>query len=65
LSITEICMGVGFNSLGSFSALFSHRAGMSPSEFRRRYRKTGAPEHKLPASLIPGCLSLMAGISEE
>ena len=27
LSITEICMAVGFSSLGSFSALFSRRVG--------------------------------------
>ena len=65
LSITEICMAVGFSSLGSFSALFSRRAGMSPSEFQRRYRPASAPEPHLPASLIPGCLSLMAGISEK
>jgi AraC-like DNA-binding protein len=38
LSVTDICMAVGFSSLGSFSALFSHRVGLSPSEFQRRYR---------------------------
>jgi AraC-like DNA-binding protein len=65
LSITEICMEVGFSSLGSFSALFSRRAGMSPSEFQRRYRTAPAPEPHLPASLIPGCLTLMGGISEK
>jgi AraC-like DNA-binding protein len=65
LSITEICMAVGFSSLGSFSALFSRRVGMSPSEFQRRYRPASTPERQLPASLIPGCLSLMAGISEK
>jgi len=64
LSITEVCMAVGFSSLGSFSALFSHRVGMSPSEFQRRYRPTSLPARELPTSLIPGCLSLMAGISE-
>ncbi|MBV8073645.1 MAG: helix-turn-helix transcriptional regulator [Acidobacteriaceae bacterium] len=65
LSITEVCMSVGFSSLGSFSALFSRRVGMPPSEFRRSYRPSLAPERELPASLIPGCLSLMAGISEK
>lgn len=64
LSITEVCMEVGFSSLGSFSTLFSRRAGMSPSEFQRRYRPASRPERQLPASLVPGCLSLMAGISE-
>jgi Helix-turn-helix domain len=63
LSITDVCMG--YSSLGSFSALFSRRVGMSPSEFQRRYRPGSAPERQLPASLIPGCLSLMNGISEK
>ena len=65
LSITDVCMAVGFSSLGSFSALFSRRVGMSPSEFQRRYRPASLPERQLPASLSPGCLSLMAGISEK
>jgi len=65
LSITDVCMEVGFSSLGSFSALFSRRVGMSPREFQRRYRPGSAPEQQLPATLIPGCLSLMAGISEK
>jgi AraC-like DNA-binding protein len=65
LSITDVCMAVGYSSLGSFSALFSRRVGMSPSEFQRRYRPGSAPERQLPASLIPGCLSLMTGISEK
>jgi len=65
LSITDVCMAMGYSSLGSFSALFSRRVGMSPSEFQRRYRPVSAPEPQLPASLIPGCLSLMTGISEK
>jgi AraC-like DNA-binding protein len=65
LSVTDVCMAVGFSSLGSFSALFSRRVGMSPSEFQRRYRPASLPENHLPASLVPGCLSLMAEISEE
>ena len=64
LSVTDVCMEVGFSSLGSFSALFSRRVGMSPSEFQRRYRPTSSPERQLPASLVPGCLSLMGKISD-
>jgi len=65
LSITEVCLEVGFSSLGSFSSLFSCRAGMSPSEFQRRHRPVSRPERQLPASLVPGCLPLMAGIPEK
>ena len=65
LSITDVCMAVGYSSLGSFSALFSRRVGMSPSEFQRQYRPAAATGRHLPAGLIPGCLSLMAEISEK
>jgi AraC-like DNA-binding protein len=33
-SITDICMEVGYSSLGSFSTTFSMLVGASPSEFR-------------------------------
>ena len=33
--ITEICMQVGYSSLGSFSATFSALVGVSPQQFRR------------------------------
>ncbi len=63
-SVTQICLEVGFTSLGSFSSRFSQRVGMSPSAFQRRYRPAkGRPPRELPPSLIPGCLSLMGGIS--
>ena len=34
LSITEICMEIGYESLGSFSALFRKATGISPSAYR-------------------------------
>ena len=35
LPITDICLSVGFESLGSFSWLFKKTYGFNPSEFRR------------------------------
>ena len=52
LTITEVCMLVGFESLGSFSARFKALVGMSPSEYRRQ-----ATRETLPP--IPGCFVLM------
>ncbi len=47
LSVSEICLDVGFQSLGSFSAAFRRVAGMTPTAYRATVE--GHP----PA--IPGC----------
>ena len=51
-SITDICMTVGFSSLGSFSALFSRRVGQSPSAYRVAARTSALP----PA---PACIHIL------
>lgn len=35
-SVTEVCMDVGFTSLGSFSRIFTEIVGMTPSTFREQ-----------------------------
>ena len=52
LAVTEICLALGFASLGSFSASFAERVGCSPTAYR-----TGARPAKAP----PLCMSLFAG----
>src|SRR5688572_5937891 len=47
-SVTEICMSVGFASLGTFSRVFREIVGESPSEYRRR--------GPLPA--VPSCFAM-------
>lgn len=58
-SVTDVCMEVGFSSLGSFSALFTRRIGEAPSAYRRRVRAMVQVPGVPPAELTPGCLSLM------
>jgi AraC-like DNA-binding protein len=58
-SVTDVCMEVGFSSLGSFSDLFSRRVGMPPSAYRRRARSMVTVPGALPKELFPGCLALM------
>lgn len=41
--VTDICMQVGFSSLGSFSRTFSEIVGESPSRFRNRGRMPPVP----------------------
>ena len=61
LTVTDVCMEVGFSSVGSFSAWFARRVGMPPSAYRRRVRPTATLPASSPASLHAGCLSLLAG----
>ncbi|HLG58088.1 MAG TPA: AraC family transcriptional regulator [Vicinamibacterales bacterium] len=58
-SVTDVCMEVGFTSLGSFSDLFARRVGVAPSVYRRQIRSVMAAPGVLPKALTPGCLTLM------
>lgn len=53
LSVTEICLLVGFASLGSFSSRFRDLVGQSPTDYRAAAVRTGG----VPP--IPGCVVLM------
>jgi AraC-like DNA-binding protein len=58
-SVTDVCMEVGFSSLGSFSTLFTRRVGEPPSMYRRRVRAMVQVPERRSADLTPGCLTLM------
>ena len=53
LTVTEICMLVGFTSLGTFSRRFADIVGRSPTDYRREAERLGGP------APIPGCFVLM------
>jgi len=53
-SVTEACLEVGFASLGSFSASFHRRVGVSPREWQRQTRRL-VQGIGLPALFIPSC----------
>jgi transcriptional regulator GlxA family with amidase domain len=55
LTVTEVCMLLGFSSLGSFSARFRELVGESPREYRDRWSARGGPR-------LPGCFLFMRGI---
>lgn len=42
LSVTEVCLAVGFTSLGSFSARFSELVGASPTAYAARDHEAAA-----------------------
>jgi AraC-like DNA-binding protein len=50
--VSEICLDVGFASLGTFSRTFREIVGESPSAYRRRFADGGA------ALRIPACWAM-------
>lgn len=56
LTVTEVCMLVGYSSLGSFSSKFRQLVGVTPSEYQAKFAD-GAPR-------IPGCFVFMHGLSD-
>ncbi len=55
LTVTEVCMLVGFASLGSFSSRFTQVVGESPTAYRDRWAARGGPR-------VPGCYLFMSGV---
>jgi AraC-like DNA-binding protein len=55
LTVTEVCMAVGFASLGSFSTRFTQLVGESPTAYRDRWAARGGPR-------VPGCFLFMRGV---
>jgi AraC-like DNA-binding protein len=54
LTVTEVCMMVGFSSLGSFSSRFAELVGETPTAYRDRWAARGGPH-------VPGCYLFMRG----
>ena len=50
--VTEICLDVGFNSLGTFSRTFREIVGESPSAYRARFAGDGV------ALRVPACWAM-------
>ena len=61
-SVTDVCLELGYSSLGTFSAQFTQRVGESPSAYQRRARVMVQVPAALPSSLYVGCLSLMGAL---
>jgi AraC-like DNA-binding protein len=49
LPVTEICLDVGFGSLGTFSRTFRTIVGESPSNYRARFAGAAGRELRVPA----------------
>jgi AraC-like DNA-binding protein len=55
VTVTEVCMLVGFTSLGAFSRRFAQLTGESPVAYRDRWAAAGGAR-------VPGCYLFMRGV---
>jgi AraC-like DNA-binding protein len=60
-AVTEVCLAVGYDSLGSFSSLFRSVVGRSPSEYRRSLRRVFPVPQLAQYRFIPACYLLSFG----
>ena len=52
MPVTDVCMAVGWTSLGSFSSLFTEIVGETPSEYRQRDHSS--------LEVVPPCVAKLA-----
>ncbi|GAB3583109.1 helix-turn-helix transcriptional regulator [Amycolatopsis endophytica] len=62
-SVTDICMAVGFTSLGTFSRTFREIVGRSPSEYRQAGGSVAAPTCFAMAWTRPSSFGEAKGVS--
>ena len=53
-SVTEVCLDVGFESLGTFSSTFQRHTGYSPRQWQRETRPI-VQSKGVPVLFIPAC----------
>jgi AraC-like DNA-binding protein len=56
MPVSEICMEIGYASLGTFSTRSAERVGKSPSEYRRTVRRWVAPRNGWRLYYVPSCV---------
>jgi AraC-like DNA-binding protein len=54
-SVTEVCLDIGFSSLGSFSTLFAERFGCPPSAWRRHFWQVAWQTAPGASLAVPWC----------
>jgi len=55
MTVTEICMEIGYSSLGSFSTKFQSLTGVPPTEYQRQVRRVFGYDRPWKIMLVPAC----------
>jgi AraC-like DNA-binding protein len=63
-SVSEACFLIGYDSLSTFSGLFSKEVGKTPTEYANYYSKRKREIQTKPLSFVPNCYAYMHGWTE-
>ena len=63
LPVTEVCLAVGYESLGSFSTLFRTMVGYSPSAYQRAVRRIFPVPQLAVYRFVPNCYLVNHGVA--
>jgi AraC-like DNA-binding protein len=55
MTVTEVCLEVGYSSLGSFSSKFQNMVGMPPIQYQRQVRRVFGFQKPWKIMLVPTC----------
>jgi AraC-like DNA-binding protein len=55
MTVTEVCLEVGYSSLGSFSSKFQSMVGVPPTQYQRQVRRVFGFQKPWKIMLIPAC----------
>jgi AraC-like DNA-binding protein len=55
MTVTEVCLEVGYSSLGSFSSKFQSIVGTPPSQYQRQIRRVFGYQKPWKIILVPAC----------
>jgi len=55
MTVTEVCLEVGYSSLGSFSSKFQSVVGVPPTQYQRQIRRVFGFQKPWKIMLIPAC----------
>jgi AraC-like DNA-binding protein len=64
MTVTEVCMEVGYSSLGSFSSRFQAVVGRAPSDYQRQVRSVFGFQRPWNILLVPACFLSAFGAVE-
>jgi AraC-like DNA-binding protein len=62
MTVTEVCLEVGYSSLGSFSSKFQSLAGVPPTKYQREVRRVFGFQRPWKIMLVPSCYFSAYGV---